>query len=678
MKKSILLKAICYLLIPILLLAIVLSICSIIIQNEDSFDEKRYYSSSYFVRTYMNDISNACKNLIYHNANYYSLEDGDTTIYFTNLEEDYYYSNVKEWNYLIIYKNKALTNVELNDSTKTIDGIKQYLNEKQNAKKVNLINGEFQSDNEMMQKTGIQYLDSLKNEYYTIMSSEEETEDVEISTDREYITTKYSDFEIYSIYTEGFKENSEEAILLNILNAVSIITDNSYVIIPICSVLTLLMVIYLIFFIGSDKKLNDFDQIPLEIIIGISIFIAIFPMIVREGFLNLDFSVDISFLFTSYLLTYIVGMVCLTTLIRRLKAKGFWKTTIVGKIYFWLEKKWKKITSTLTYSTNMTIKVLIYGVAIGILAFCILLIFDFTFIAIVLEFIVWANVLYKIIKFLKDYSKIENRLKEMKEGNNQVALDVNEFSSELKNTVLYINQISEGVENAIQDRMKSERLKAELITNVSHDIKTPLTSIINYVDLLKNEPIENEKAKEYIGILESKSQRLKNLTEDLIEASKVSTGNIAFQIEKINLVELVRQAAGEFEDRFLKKGLNTILDTTENEIDIMADSKYMYRIIENLFSNVAKYALENSRVYIDLKKVDKKVKVEIKNISKDKLNISSDELMQRFVRGDKSRTTEGSGLGLSIAQNLTELQHGKFNLVLDGDLFKVELEFELA
>ncbi len=678
MKKSILLKAICYLLIPILLLAIVLSICSIIIQNEDSFDEKRYYSSSYFVRTYMNDISNACKNLIYHNANYYSLEDGDTTIYFTNLEEDYYYSNVKEWNYLIIYKNKALTNVELNDSTKTIDGIKQYLNEKQNAKKVNLINGEFQSDNEMMQKTGIQYLDSLKNEYYTIMSSEEETEDVEISTDREYITTKYSDFEIYSIYTEGFKENSEEAILLNILNAVSIITDNSYVIIPICSVLTLLMVIYLIFFIGSDKKLNDFDQIPLEIIIGISIFIAIFPMIVREGFLNLDFSVDISFLFTSYLLTYIVGMVCLTTFIRRLKAKSFWKTTIVGKIYFWLEKKWKKIASTLAYSTNMTIKVLIYGVVIGIIAFGILLIFDFTFVAIVLEFIVWANVLYKIIKFLKDYSKIENRLKEMKEGNNQVALDVNEFSSELKNTVLYINQISEGVENAIQDRMKSERLKAELITNVSHDIKTPLTSIINYVDLLKNEPIENEKAKEYIGILESKSQRLKNLTEDLIEASKVSTGNIAFQIEKINLVELVRQAAGEFEDRFLKKGLNTILDTTENEIDIMADSKYMYRIIENLFSNVAKYALENSRVYVDLKKVDKKVKVEIKNISKDKLNISSDELMQRFVRGDKSRTTEGSGLGLSIAQNLTELQHGKFNLVLDGDLFKVELEFELA
>ena len=678
MKKSILLKAICYLLIPILLLAIVLSICSIIIQNEDSFDEKRYYSSSYFVRTYMNDISNACKNLIYHNANYYSLEDGDTTIYFTNLEEDYYYSNVKEWNYLIIYKNKALTNVELNDSTKTIDGIKQYLNEKQNAKKVNLINGEFQSDNEMMQKTGIQYLDSLKNEYYTIMSSEEETEDVEISTDREYITTKYSDFEIYSIYTEGFKENSEEAILLNILNAVSIITDNSYVIIPICSVLTLLMVIYLIFFIGSDKKLNDFAQIPLEIIIGISIFIAIFPMIVREGFLNLDFSVDISFLFTSYLLTYIVGMVCLTTFIRRLKAKSFWKTTIVGKIYFWLEKKWKKIASTLAYSTNMTIKVLIYGVVIGIIAFGILLIFDFTFVAIVLEFIVWANVLYKIIKFLKDYSKIENRLKEMKEGNNQVALDVNEFSAELKNTVLYINQISEGVENAIQDRMKSERLKAELITNVSHDIKTPLTSIINYVDLLKNEPIENEKAKEYIGILENKSQRLKNLTEDLIEASKVSTGNIAFQIEKINLVELVRQAAGEFEDRFLKKGLNTILDTTENEIDIMADSKYMYRIIGNLFSNVAKYALENSRVYVDLKKVDKKVKVEIKNISKDKLNISSDELMQRFVRGDKSRTTEGSGLGLSIAQNLTELQHGKFNLVLDGDLFKVELEFELA
>ena len=225
--------------------------------------------------------------------------------------------------------------------------------------------------------------------------------------------------------------------------------------------------------------------------------------------------------------------------------------------------------------------------------------------------------------------------------------------------------------------MKSERLKAELITNVSHDIKTPLTSIINYVDLLKNENIDNEKAKEYIGILDNKANRLKKLTEDLVEASKVSTGNISLNMEKINIVELIKQAIGEFEDKFQKKGLDVIINCLKNEIYIMADSRYMYRIIENLFSNISKYALENSRVYIDLYTIEQEARIEIKNISKEKLNISSEELMQRFVRGDTSRTTEGSGLGISIAQNLTELQHGKFDLILDGDLFKVEMDFEL-
>ena len=253
----------------------------------------------------------------------------------------------------------------------------------------------------------------------------------------------------------------------------------------------------------------------------------------------------------------------------------------------------------------------------------------------------------------------------------------------LKSSVKYLNDISNGFENAVQERMKSERMKAELITNVSHDIKTPLTSIINYVDLLRQENIQNQKAEEYIEILDSKSQRLKKLTEDLVEASKISTGNISLKLEKINVVELIKQATGEFEDKFKEHGLEAIINTDNNEINIMADSRYMYRIIENLYSNIAKYALENSRVYIDIKNIGKvsnsdvqNVTIEIKNISKDKLNISAEELMQRFVRGDKSRTTEGSGLGISIAQNLTELQNGKFELILDGDLFKIRMKFK--
>ena len=272
--------------------------------------------------------------------------------------------------------------------------------------------------------------------------------------------------------------------------------------------------------------------------------------------------------------------------------------------------------------------------------------------------------LYKIIKIIKEYSQIENKLKDVYNGNNQTELKEEDFSMVFKSSVKYLNNISNGLENAVQERMKSERMKAELITNVSHDIKTPLTSIINYVDLLKKEDIANEKAIEYINILDNKSQRLKKLTEDLIEASKVSTGNVSLNLEKIY--------------KFQNKNLQIIVNCNENEININADSRYMYRIVENLFSNIYKYALENSRVYIDISIVDgTNVVIEMKNISKDKLNISADELMQRFVRGDRSRNTEGSGLGISIAQNLTELQNGTFELKLDGDLFKVKLTFNI-
>ena len=256
-------------------------------------------------------------------------------------------------------------------------------------------------------------------------------------------------------------------------------------------------------------------------------------------------------------------------------------------------------------------------------------------------------------------------------------LDTSEFSHEFQNVAKSINNISEGIETAVQERIKSERLKAELITNVSHDIKTPLTSIINYVDLLKNEKIENEKAKEYIEILDSKSQRLKRLTEDLIEASKIQTGNVTLNKERINIVELIKQALGEFEDKFNQKKLIPIIDCGQKEVYIYADSRYMYRIIENLFSNVSKYAMENSRVYIDINVKNDEAIIEVKNISKEKLNISADELMQRFVRGESSRTTEGSGLGISIAQNLTNLQGGNFDLILDGDLFKIKMKFKI-
>ena len=241
---------------------------------------------------------------------------------------------------------------------------------------------------------------------------------------------------------------------------------------------------------------------------------------------------------------------------------------------------------------------------------------------------------------------------------------------------IYVNDIAGGLSNAIEENLKSERLKTELITNVSHDLKTPLTSIINYVDLLKKENVQDEKIKEYIRIIDEKSMRLKKLTEDLVEASKASSGNIKLQLEKIDVKQIIQQITGEFEDKFEKNNLEIITTFPKEEANIKADGRYLSRVLENLCSNISKYTMSNTRVYIDVIKENSNIKIQFKNISKEKLNISADELMQRFVRGDSSRNTEGSGLGLSIAQSLTELQHGKFELILDGDLFKTVITFE--
>ena len=244
-----------------------------------------------------------------------------------------------------------------------------------------------------------------------------------------------------------------------------------------------------------------------------------------------------------------------------------------------------------------------------------------------------------------------------------------------------INHIRQGLESAVEESLRSERMKTELITNVSHDIKTPLTSVINYVDLLKREHIDNERAKEYLDVLDRKAMRLKGLIEDLVEASKASSGTIELQITTLNYTELVNQTNGEFEEKFEEAGLSLVADISDQPVCFKGDGRRVFRILENLYGNVAKYALNGTRVYVNLyEKEDsisgKKMAVfSIKNISRERLNMKPDELMERFVRGDASRTTEGSGLGLYIANNLTELMEGKFEIRLDGDLFHVEVSF---
>lgn len=231
------------------------------------------------------------------------------------------------------------------------------------------------------------------------------------------------------------------------------------------------------------------------------------------------------------------------------------------------------------------------------------------------------------------------------------------------------------VAESTEERMKSERFKTELITNVSHDIKTPLTSIINYVDLLEKEDLHNETAQEYLEVLERQSSRLKKLIEDLIEASKASTGNLPVHLERLEAGIFMTQTVGEFEEKTKAAGLDLVIEKPETPVYIMADSRHFWRVIDNLMNNICKYAQSGTRVYINLEVKEAQVSITFRNTSKYPLNISSDELMERFVRGDASRNTEGSGLGLSIANSLMDLMGGTFRLYVDGDLFKVVLGF---
>lgn len=246
-----------------------------------------------------------------------------------------------------------------------------------------------------------------------------------------------------------------------------------------------------------------------------------------------------------------------------------------------------------------------------------------------------------------------------------------------------VNSIGASIHQAVETSMKDEKMKADLITNVSHDIKTPLTSIINYVDLIKRENITDEKIRGYVDVLDMKSQRLKQLTDDLVEASKISSGNISIQYERINFVEFIHQVFGEFAEKFEDKGLVMIEKLPDVPIYIRVDSRYLFRVIENLYNNISKYALEGTRVYLTMEEwtqtatSQKKVDLSIKNISAQPLNVNPEELTERFVQGDESRRSEGSGLGLSIAKNLMKSMNGEFALQLDGDLFKAILTFDV-
>ena len=289
-----------------------------------------------------------------------------------------------------------------------------------------------------------------------------------------------------------------------------------------------------------------------------------------------------------------------------------------------------------------------------------------------------ALVLAGLFWILRQVVRLQEGIKRLAEGDLTYKMDTKHLHGPFRMYAHDLNRISAGMTVEVERRMKSEHLKTELLTNVSHDIKTPLTSIINYVDLLKNQDIASEDAKSYVEVLDRQSHRLKKLLEDLIEASKAATGNITAELAPTDAAELLRQAEGEYNERLREQKLIPVLRIDAETCSILADGRLLWRVFDNLLGNIVKYAMPGTRVYLELSHRNDRCVITIRNISKDELGIEAEELMERFVRGDAARATEGSGLGLSIARSLTECMKGGFDLVLDGDLFKVILDFPLV
>ena len=668
LRESSILKILCYILIPILAAILFLSIVHISYLNEYQRDgniQTEYKQSQWFADKYfysvLDKVGKAERSE--ETGQYIQLEDSKGQKYYYS--DDYYSDSEVCINYIIIDKETGnmYTNIKSND-------YQQIINENSsNPYFWNMVDGKIQTDINYMDQDNMKY----DYTYYHEMIDTQVLKDETIKTLRDY--------NIYTSYNQARTEQSFDFITTqDIYEFVSSNQKLPVFALVISLILLTIIAIYLLWAIGHKKgkegiTLDFIDELPYELVfllfcIIIPMFWAIAVNSVTDSF-NYIF---VTILIISYIICYVMTAGLTITTIKRIKAKQFWRSFLTYRILRWFKNKIKKYIDEFRNKTDNTKKIfwLYWGF---VLITTILLSMFVTGIAILILIAFWIWAYYQLRKYVRQEEMLKETLKKIYDGDTNVHINEQELEGALKEMAIYINDIAGGFKNAIEENLKAERLKTELITNVSHDIKTPLTSIINYVDLLKKEDIKDEKIREYIDILDVKSQRLKKLTEDLVEASKASSGNVKLNIESINIKELINQTIGEFKDRLESRNLQIETDMPNEDVRIDADNRYMFRIMENLFSNISKYAQENSRVYIDVKKTNKKVNISIKNISKDRLNISSDELMQRFVRGDKSRYTEGSGLGLSIAKSLTELQKGTFDIVIDGDLFKVVMEW---
>lgn len=633
-RNSGILKAISYILIPIMI--IVLFLCIIysvfMFEIQEVIEKDNFYETSIFSSQFRSNINQIINKILVEKKQpqYYYIKlsnENNENIYY---EGTAYYGNEDETFLYYLIKtgeNNYYTNIPLTEQTDSIAKLQEQFTKKEgyywNYDTIeDKVDTNIQNDN----------LDSIKYTYFNSIEKEDQ-------------------YTVNTRIKESVQSRGEIFFTQKIFDISKKLQNVPITIIPFISIFLLIFVVYLCVSVGHKKGvegiyLSNFDKKPIDIIciVVILVILIFIAFILQTNIFAFNvmsytqFILQITVIIISYFSIYALTALILTTIIKRIKAKQLIKTTFIYKIIKTIQNSLNKLFETLSYDRKNFLKI------IGFIFLNIFLIIIFREFGVFLDIIICGYAIYKLMQKVKEFKVLKNITKNIYEGNTDIEINENNFSGELKEISIYLKDISGGFSNAINESLKSERLKTELITNVSHDIKTPLTSIINYVDLLKKENIKEEKIKEYINILDNKAQRLKKLTEDLIEASKVSSGNVKLNVENINLKELINQLIGEFKDKFEKNNFKIEINMPNENVNILADNRYMYRIMENIFSNITKYALENSRVYIDMVKKEKYVIIEIKNISKEKLNISADELMQRFVRGDKSRYTEGSGL----------------------------------
>ena len=655
------------------------------VQENGMHIETNYFKSKYFNHKVMNSILTNLKYSVIdsENEDKYSSNAGAMGSYYYDYNEGIYYydsedninmtekelaENLKSESKIILnemrgieyfIKNNTTGEITTNTDYKTLNDFKENASGYYQAK--------FENNNLVNRKIGnTEYKPISRYFYYAENQAIDVNDDIDayISISKKLIDS--NPFEYGYSYYQQIVNKYEKCLELGI---------------PMGLLSLIFFVVYMIMNFKLPKTKREFwnyyNKIPLEVIVTLlSIDIALIVTIAEEpnAFVN-QFCIIPIFILLFY---FILIIKQLSNFERK---RDFFKTSWCVRVIIWLLKKMKsgikEMRNAIKQNKDFDLTKKIVTVAIlCVVAEFIVLTMSGSWIEFFVLIMLFGIQLWFLIYFVNKLGYLNEIMKgvhRIKEG------EIN-YKIEEKNDIYFsslandINNISQGLENSIEQRIKSERMKSELITNVSHDLKTPLTSIINYVELIKKEEnIQPEYLKDYVQVLDKKSKRLKILIEDLFEASKASTGNIELELVRLDLKQLLQQSIGELEDKLEEANLSLRVNLTEEDTYVLADGRRLYRVFENLLCNISKYSLKNTRVYIDVTKEDGKIITTMKNISSYELNFDPDEIMERFKRADESRNTEGSGLGLAIARDLVSLQGGKMSIEIDGDLFKVKV-----